>query len=89
MHRITILGKPDCKLCDAAKKIVDLVVSPNVMALIEQVDITKNPELLAKYHDDIPIILVDGVEKFRGQVDPDALARLFYDQVSGRMPGLD
>ena len=46
------------------------------------------PSLLEKYRDLIPVVLVDDVEKFRYTVDPDALARLFYDSLSQKILGL-
>jgi len=36
----------------------------------------------------LPVVLVDDVEKFRYTVDPDALARLFYDSLSQKILGL-
>jgi hypothetical protein len=56
--------------------------------LIEEVDITQELGLLEKYGEDIPVVLVDGVEKFRGEVDPDRLARLFYDEPGMGLAGI-
>ncbi len=85
MHRITILTKPNCPACDAACKVVDLVLSRHMIALIERIDITTDADLLAKYQNDVPVVLVDGQEKLRGTVDPDKLARCFFDEFGERL----
>ncbi len=88
MHKITVLSKPGCHLCEVAMETVQKVVGSHVAVLIEEVDITQDQDLLEKYREAIPVILVDGVEKFRYRVDPDELARLFYDSLSQRIVGL-
>ena len=80
MHKITIMSKPGCHLCEAAVQVAQMVVGGHIPVLIEEVDITQDVDLLEKYRDDIPVVLVDGVERFRHTMDPDALARLFYDE---------
>ena len=71
MHRISVMSKPGCHLCEVALGVVQNVVGAHVPALIEEVDITQDQELLEKYGDQIPVVLVDGVERFRYTVDPD------------------
>jgi glutaredoxin len=87
LHKVTIYGKPDCKLCDAAEETVRKVVANNVTILIEKIDITQDTALLEKYRNDIPVIAVDGVEHFRHTVDPDKLAQLFYSELGGNLVG--
>jgi glutaredoxin len=77
MHKITIMSKPNCPLCDAAIEVVRKVTSWHVETLVEEIDITQDADLLEKYRDDVPVILVDGVERFRHTVDPDQLGRIF------------
>ena len=88
IHKVTIMSKPGCHLCEEAVKVVQKVVGNHVAVIIEEVDITQDLELLEKYRELIPVVLVDGVEKFRYTVDPDALARLFYDSLSQKILGL-
>jgi glutaredoxin len=59
--RITIYSRPDCHLCELAKEVVDRCRT-KVEFAIEVVDISQNPELLQRYRDDIPVILLDGNE---------------------------
>jgi glutaredoxin len=58
---ITIYSKPGCHLCDRAKEVIERCRA-KVEFEIEVVDISQNPELLQRYHDDIPVILLDGNE---------------------------
>jgi glutaredoxin len=87
LHRITIYGKPDCHLCDAAAEVVQKVVGNNIAVIIEKVDITDDAELLEKYQNDIPVIAIDGKDTFRHRVDPQELARTFYDTLGENLVG--
>lgn len=88
MHKITVMSKPGCHLCEVAMQTVQKVVGANIPVLIEEVDITQDLELLEKYRNDIPVVLVDGVERFRHTVDPDQLAQLFYDEPGEKLLGI-
>ena len=61
MALITIYSKPDCHLCDRAKEVIERC-REKIDFAIEIIDISQNPELLERYRDDIPIILLDGKE---------------------------
>jgi hypothetical protein len=87
MHKITVMSKPDCHLCEEALAVIQRVVGSHVAVLIEEVDITQDLDLLEKYHDEIPVVLIDGMEQFRLRVDPDKLARMFYDETGQRLLG--
>lgn len=87
LRKITIYGKPDCHLCDVAADVVQKVVGNNIAVLIEKVDITEDIGLLEKYKNDIPVVAVDGVEAFKHHVDPQKLARMFYDQLGEKLVG--
>lgn len=67
--------------------VVQRVVGSHVAVLIEEVDITQDLDLLEKYREDIPVVLVDGVEHFRHHVDPDKLAQLFYGDIQQKLLG--
>ncbi len=61
MRRITIYSKPGCHLCDLAKDVLQRCRQQREFAL-EEVDISQDAELLARYGNDIPVILLDGEE---------------------------
>ena len=60
-RKITIYSKPGCHLCDRAKEVVERC-RQNVDFALEVIDISQNPELLERYRNDIPVILLDGQE---------------------------
>lgn len=88
MHKITIMSKPGCHLCEVALQTVDKVLGQRFAVIIEEVDITQDLDLLEKYRNDIPVVLIDGVERFRHTVDPDTLAKLFYDEPGEKLLGI-
>ena len=60
-HSVILYTKPGCHLCDRAKEVLQRCRQQITFGL-EEVDISQNPELLARYGLDIPVILLDGVE---------------------------
>jgi hypothetical protein len=88
MHKITLLMKPGDSGCVAARRVIELVVTPHVPVLIEEIDLTENPEMAAEYGSDVPVVLIDDVVQFRRTIDPEKLARLFYDELGERFTGL-
>jgi glutaredoxin len=61
MHQITLYTKPGCHLCDRAKEVIERC-RQQVNVEFASVDITGQANLLARYGQDIPVILLDGVE---------------------------
>ncbi len=65
MTTLTLIGKPDCHLCDVADEIVDLVVGdlPARVAdgiVIERSSILEDPALYDLWWEKVPVVLVDG-----------------------------
>jgi glutaredoxin len=74
MTVVTLYGKPGCHLCENAFQAIERVRAKRAFELRE-VDITLDPGLHREYGERIPVVAVDGVERFEYFVDPDALAR--------------
>jgi hypothetical protein len=72
MHRVVVYTAPGCHLCGPA---VDAVREACGDAF-ELVDITSDVELERRYREWIPLVKVDGVERFRYEVDAEALRSL-------------
>lgn len=72
--RITLLGKPGCHLCDDARVVIERVAADEGVGWAE-VDITGDPELQAKWWDQIPVTLVDGVQHDFWRVDETRLRK--------------
>jgi hypothetical protein len=51
---------------------------------IEEVDIDGDPELVARYNTEVPVVAVDGKVRFRGVVNPALLERLLRAESRSR-----
>jgi len=67
MHKVTIMAKPGCQRCEQIAEAIRKTI--RVPVIIEIVDITQDQDLLEKYREDVPVVLIDGVERFRKTVD--------------------
>ena len=61
MRTITVYSKPNCHLCGRAKEVLTRCQHQAEFAL-KIVDISGSSELEARYGNDIPVVLLDGVE---------------------------
>ncbi|GAA3662433.1 hypothetical protein GCM10022224_027880 [Nonomuraea antimicrobica] len=68
MHRITLLGKPGCHLCDDAREIIARVAG-ELGVPWEEIGIDSSEELSEKYGEMIPVTLIDGVQHDFWRVD--------------------
>ena len=68
---VTLVGKPECHLCDTARDVVTSVIaeveasalsSPgdSTKFVVEELSILDDPVLLARYSEEIPVVLIDG-----------------------------
>ena len=74
--QLTIIGKPECHLCDVAAGVIDEVVTdlgPEVAVEVEKLSILDDSSLHEKYWEKIPVILVNGTEHAHWHVDPAGL----------------
>jgi glutaredoxin len=71
-HRITLIGKPGCHLCEDAREVVAQVAGELGLTW-EELDITQDEELHRRYWEQIPVTLVDGQQHDFWQVSADRL----------------
>ncbi len=75
--RLTLLSKPGCHLCDAARDVVTSVLAelePLASTVtLEELSILDDPELNARYWDEIPVLLVNDRVHTVWTVDPQRL----------------
>jgi hypothetical protein len=62
---LTLIGKPDCHLCDVASDIIDAVVADLPDAAAERIEIVEasindDPALYELWWEKIPVVLIDG-----------------------------
>jgi glutaredoxin len=74
MTTVTLYGKPGCHLCEDARAVVEELRATHGFEL-EEVDISLDAGLYRRYGERIPVVAVDGVERFEFFVDPAELAR--------------
>ena len=74
-HYTILYTRQGCHLCDDAREVLERHgLTPRA------VDIDADPDLVAKYTDCVPVVVIDGRERFRGRVNEVLLRRL----LSGR-----
>jgi glutaredoxin len=74
-QHITVYTKPGCCLCDKALEVLEAFAREHPVE-IEKIDISKDPALAARYGTRIPVVAVDGVERFEYKVSLIKLRRL-------------
>jgi glutaredoxin len=74
MHTVTLYGRPGCHLCDEARAALERVRA-RVPFRLEERDITEDDELHRRYLVRIPVVCLDGHERFDYFVDEAALER--------------
>jgi hypothetical protein len=62
---LTLIGKPDCHLCDVASEIIDTVIAGMPDAAAENIEIVEasiqeDPALYDLWWEKIPVVLIDG-----------------------------
>ena len=72
---VIIYSRPGCHLCDEAKAAI-MAAGCSDQFTLEEVNIESDNELLRKYKYDIPVIAIDGVEKFIHRVNPRDFIRI-------------
>ena len=56
---MTLLGKPECHLCDDARVVVEGVLADHPEVDYEERSILDDPALLEAYFEEIPVVLID------------------------------
>ena len=74
---VRLYARPDCHLCDQAREQLERLREEGVAFELEEVDIDRDDELLARYLERIPVVALDGVVISELGLDLDGLrARL-------------
>lgn len=71
-HRVTLLYRPGCHLCEQAREVITRVVADLDVPFDER-DITQSQEDLEKYWEMIPVVLIDDVQHDFWRVDESRL----------------
>ena len=81
----TVYSRAQCCCCHKALDLLKDYQARSGFA-IEEIDIDTDPELVAKYNTEVPVVAVNGQVRFRGVVNPALLNRLLLAE--GRNPSL-
>ena len=71
----TIYTRAGCHLCDEARALLARYGLP-----LELVDIDQDEALRARFTDCVPVVFLDGKERFRGRVNEVLLKRILAQQ---------
>jgi len=69
--KLVLYGKPGCHLCDDARIVLERVGAP-----FQEIDITADDALHARYLERVPVVALDGEERFEYFVEEAALRAL-------------
>lgn len=78
MTTLTLIGKPDCHLCDVAHEVVETVLAdlPDEVSdriAVTEASIADDPALYELWWEKIPVVLIDGELHAHWRVSPDRL----------------
>jgi len=71
---VVLYTRAECHLCHQA--LDTLLLHAEFLSEISEVDVDSDPELVERYGKSVPVVVIDGRERFRGQVDALLLRRL-------------
>jgi glutaredoxin len=75
VRSVVLYARPGCHLCDEAREVI-LAVRERRPFTFAEIDIESDDDLLREYGIRIPVVTVDGEERFEIAVDRDAFAGL-------------
>ena len=81
---LTLYSRPGCHLCDEMKAIVHRVArASDAPVTIDEIDISTDPALEARYGLEIPVLLVDGKKAAKYRVTERELTRMLQNRSGG------
>jgi len=81
---LTIYSRPGCHLCDEMKAVVHRAVGAIQEPIaIEEIDISTDPGLEARYGLEIPVLLVNGKRAAKYRITESELTRILRDRAGG------
>ena len=82
MITLTLYTRPGCHLCDEMKAAIARAAR-DVPLTLEEVDISTDPALEARYGVEIPVLLVNGRKAAKYRVSDAELARILTSRAGG------
>lgn len=72
---VVLVTKPQCHLCEDARAVVERVTASLGLRWREQ-SVTDAPELLERFAEELPVLMIDGVQRDFWTIDEERLRRL-------------
>jgi glutaredoxin len=72
MRQVTLYTRMGCHLCEQAREVIERA-RRRVDFELQVLDIDDDEALRARYHQDVPVVAIDGRDLFWWKVDEDAL----------------
>ncbi|MEO8475589.1 MAG: glutaredoxin family protein [Actinomycetota bacterium] len=72
---VILYSRPGCHLCEEARAVIEAERTRSSFAF-DEIDIESDDELVREYGIRIPVVTVDGIERFEISVDRGDLARI-------------
>jgi glutaredoxin len=84
MIALTLYSRPGCHLCEEMKDVIARVTADRGIAVaLEEVDISADADLEARYGLEIPVLMVDGKKLAKFRIADVELARLLIARSGG------
>ncbi len=81
---LTLYSRPGCHLCDEMKAVVQRATRATTTPItIDEIDISPDPDLEARYGLEIPVLMVDGKKAAKYRVTEEELTRLLKARSGG------
>ena len=72
--QVTLYTRPDCHLCDEAKRAM-LAAACEDLYVLREISVDSDPDLVRRYGWDIPVVLINGIETFKHRLTPSDFER--------------
>jgi glutaredoxin len=69
MHRVVLYSRPGCGLCDEARDVI-LAEAERTSFAFDEVNVEAEDALELAYGTRIPVVAVDGIERFEIRIEP-------------------
>lgn len=73
--RVVLITKSECHLCEEARDAVGRVTASLGLEWMEE-SVDHSPELRERYAEEIPVVLVDGIQRDFWKIDENRLQRV-------------
>ena len=74
MREVVLYTKPGCCLCETVKAQLSRLRAARAFE-IREVNILEDPAALALFHDEIPVVFIDGRQVFKFHLDEETFLR--------------